>query len=171
MYSLLIQANGTSLNTKKNSKKIRKILRKTGFLEVKSPFPTMSRTLFVVRRRDGVGWQLVCCWCFPFLTRSTLADILLIHSAKWKQACRDRKMKKLNCTMIVCLRLEKWRKLRYLPRICKRITKHCQRHSGPRLSARVTSVKATKLLSASQLERLGPIDRTPGTPGSGKRIL
>ena len=130
MYSLLIQANGTSLNTKKNSKKIRKILRKTGFLEVKSPFPTMSRTLFVVTRRDGVGWQLVCCWCFPFLTRSTLADILLIHSAKWKQACRDRKMQKLNCTMIVCLRLEKWR---YLTIICKRITKHCQRHNGPRL--------------------------------------
>ena len=99
MYSLLIQANGTSGNTKKNSLKIRKIIRKTGFPEVKSPFPTMSRTLFVVRRRDGVGWQLVCCWCFPFLTRSTLADILLIHSVKWKQACRDRKTKLYNDCM------------------------------------------------------------------------
>ena len=37
-------------------------------------------------------------------------------------------------------------------------------------SARVTSVKFHKRLSVSLLERTGPIDRTPGTPGSDKNI-
>ena len=36
-------------------------------------------------------------------------------------------------------------------------------------SARVTSVKSAKGLWVSQLERLGPIDRTPGIPGSDKK--
>ena len=38
-------------------------------------------------------------------------------------------------------------------------------------SARVTSVKSAKSLSLTQLERTGPIDRTPGTPGSDKNGL
>ena len=36
-------------------------------------------------------------------------------------------------------------------------------------SARVTSVKFQKGVSVSQFERTGPIDRTPGTPGSDKQ--
>ena len=36
-------------------------------------------------------------------------------------------------------------------------------------SARVTSVKSTNPLVCTQLERSGPIDRTPGTPGSDKK--
>ena len=35
-------------------------------------------------------------------------------------------------------------------------------------SARVTSVKSQQGVSVSLLERTGPIDRTPGTPGSDK---
>ena len=35
-------------------------------------------------------------------------------------------------------------------------------------SARVTSVKSAKGLGVTQLERPGPIDRTPGIPGSDK---
>ena len=35
-------------------------------------------------------------------------------------------------------------------------------------SARVTSVKSAHSLVCTQLERSGPIDRTPGTPGSDK---
>ena len=35
-------------------------------------------------------------------------------------------------------------------------------------STRVTSVKSTKHQSLSQFERLGPIDQTPGIPGSDK---
>ena len=38
-------------------------------------------------------------------------------------------------------------------------------------SARVTSVKSAKGLRLSQLERTGPIDRTPGTPGSDKKSV
>ena len=36
-------------------------------------------------------------------------------------------------------------------------------------SARVTSVKSAQGLRVSQWERTGPIDRTPGTPGSDKK--
>ena len=37
--------------------------------------------------------------------------------------------------------------------------------------ARVTSIKFTKGVSVNQLERTGPIDRTPGRLGSDKKIL
>ena len=39
------------------------------------------------------------------------------------------------------------------------------------LSARVTSVMFQKGLSVSQLETTGPIDRTPGTPGTDKKEM
>ena len=38
-------------------------------------------------------------------------------------------------------------------------------------SARVTSVKSAKPLVVSQLETPGPIDRTPGIPGSDKKLV
>ena len=37
-------------------------------------------------------------------------------------------------------------------------------------SARVTSVKFHKVLGGREVQRPGPIDRTPETPGSGKNI-
>ena len=37
-------------------------------------------------------------------------------------------------------------------------------------SARVTSAKFQKSVVRSDIERPGPIDRTPGTPGSGKNV-
>ena len=37
-------------------------------------------------------------------------------------------------------------------------------------SARVTSVKSAKRLGVTYLERPGPIDRTPGIPGSDKKF-
>ena len=38
-------------------------------------------------------------------------------------------------------------------------------------STRVTSVKSTKHQLLSELETLGPIDRTPGIPGSDKNTF
>ena len=38
------------------------------------------------------------------------------------------------------------------------------------LSARVTSVKSAQGNSVSQFQTTGPIDRTPGTPGSDKNV-
>ena len=37
-------------------------------------------------------------------------------------------------------------------------------------SARVTSVKFHKVLGGREVQRPGPIDRTPETPGSGKKL-